>query len=89
MSEKTEGRLITAPPIQGHVPARVWEFESPFGTTDREVNGRPGLTGSARPHREYFGSTAASAGSGASFRSVIRLSSALPSRRVRLGMYRA
>src|SRR5260370_11533907 len=41
--------------------------------------------------REYFGSTAAPADStvSASSRSVIRLSNALPSRRVRLGMYRA
>ena len=30
VSGKTEGRLITAPPIQGHVPARVWGFESPL-----------------------------------------------------------
>ena len=43
MHEKSEGRLFTAPPIQGLVPARVSGFESPLRHQLRRDDREDGL----------------------------------------------
>jgi hypothetical protein len=64
VSGKTEGRLFAAPRFQGHVPARVWGFESPVGTRNHQAGVLLSLLGRRGLKREYFGSIAVPSSAG-------------------------